>query len=297
MPPIAERPVIADAPLSVILFAHNAAEHVRDVLAEWRTELKRRKRDYEILVVDDGSTDATAALVEEIHREEPRVLLLRQEVPSGWGSALRLALDGARHPLVCYCPCDRQYPVADLQQLLKTIDKVDLVLGCRAGKLPPVPWRVLGLLYRWLVRVLFGLPLERSECRPGWSNWWRRWQARWIFGLAVQDPECTFRLFRRDIFARIPIQSQGSFVHIEILAKANFLGCWMAEELVRYQPPENDRATGNLPESQFRDCWRLLQNPNFGPPVLTAGNETAAANGDLERGLANGTGVSDSDHS
>lgn len=267
MPTMSERPAIADAPLSVILPAHNAAEHIRAVLTEWRSILGRRQSGYEILVVDDGSTDATAALVEAVSREEPRVQLLLQEVPQGIGAALRAGLSKAQYPLVCCCPCDWQYQPADVQQLLKTIDKVDLVTGCRGGKPRPAVLRVLGLLYRGLVRVIFGLPLERSECRPGWAGWWRRWQARWLFGLAVHDPECAFRLFRRDIFARIPIQSQGSFVHIEILAKANFLGCWMAEEVVRYQPPATGTDSYSLAGPQGRDCWRLLQNPDFGPPI------------------------------
>src|SRR5207244_7261644 len=108
--------------------------------------------------------------------------------------------------------------------------------GLRVGR--PVPWwrRWAGRLYRGLLRVVCGLTLEPPVAWLGWRAAGRRALARWLFGVRVQDVECAFRLFRRSIFARIPIQSEGAFVQAEILAKANFLSCWMTEVPVPHQP-------------------------------------------------------------
>ena len=73
--------------------------------------------------------------------------------------------------------------------------------------------------------------------------------ARILFGLRYHDVACPFRLFRRDILARIPIQSDGPFAHVELLAKANFLGCLMGEEVPLDVAAGRTRATG-------RSCGR-----------------------------------------
>src|SRR5437667_47210 len=82
----------------------------------------------------------------------------------------------------------------------------DLVAGYRVGL--PVP----GWLSLWdgcrrlLTRVLLGVTREPRDCWPGLAGWRRRWLARWVFGIRVQDPECPYRLYRREIFGRMPIQ-------------------------------------------------------------------------------------------
>src|SRR5262249_30078436 len=137
-----------------------------------------------------------------------------------------------------YTTCSKEYDPQDLRRLLEKIDQVDLVTGYRVGRPVPVWRRLLDFLWRGFVRVLFGMPLEREDCWPGTRGWRRRWLARWMFGVRVRDPECAFRLFRRSVFQRIPIQSSGSWAQVEIIAKANFLGCWMAEEPVTWVAAE-----------------------------------------------------------
>jgi hypothetical protein len=72
-------------------------------------------------------------------------------------------------------------------------------------------------------RVVIGVPLMPRVCWLGSEGRGRRWVARWVFGVRVLDPECPFRLARREIFQHLPIQSSGPFVQVEMLAKANHL--------------------------------------------------------------------------
>src|SRR5207249_5136744 len=119
-----------------------------------------------------------------------------------------------------------------------------------------------------LVRIIFGLPLEPL---PGWLGWGenlRRWRIRYQFGVRLSDVRCPFRLYRREILARIPIQSQGPFVHVEILAKANFLGCLMTEvPLHEYTEPASIKSVEA--EQQWRKARRqVFSHPDLGPAKI-----------------------------
>ncbi|HMC88896.1 MAG TPA: hypothetical protein VKI17_05080, partial [Gemmataceae bacterium] len=89
--------------------------------------------------------------------------------------------------------------------------------------------------------------------------------------LRLKDADCAFKLFRRSIFARIPIQSDGAFVHAEILAKANFLGCMMAEVEVSYAPRVASDMDAAAKRQRRREALRLFRHPDFGPAELAPG--------------------------
>jgi glycosyltransferase involved in cell wall biosynthesis len=261
MPDPGERPPLATAALSLVLVARNAVADLAAVVAAWVAVLEARNRPYEILLIDDGSTDDTAKLADAL----PRLRVLRHDTPRGFGAALRTGIAAAKHPLLATATCDRQYQPADLSKFLGEIDKVDLVVGSRLWM--PVPWplRWAGWLWRMLVRVIVGIPLERL---PGWlgdRGQQKRWLARWLFGVRVFDVECAFRLYRREIFARIPLQSDGPFGLVEILAKANFVGCWMTQVEVAYQAPAGPPLPAPLDPRQtyLAECRRVFREPSF----------------------------------
>jgi hypothetical protein len=190
--------------------------------------------------------------------------VLRHAEHRGQGAALRTALAAAAKPLLFYTTADRQYQPSDLPRLLAEIDKVHIVSGFRLWQPVPTALRWLGRLWRLFLRVLLGLS---AEPLPGWLGGREhlyRALCRVVFALRMQDVNCAFRLCRREIFARIPIQSEGDFVHTEILAKANFLGCYMNDEVtIAYRPRE-----GAVRERMWQDGKRVFARPDFGPPVL-----------------------------
>ncbi len=263
-----QRSPIATAPLSVVLTACNAGAELEDVVADWVKHLDGLNRPYEIVLVDDGSADLTGVRADALAERLPCLRVHHHPLPRGVGAALRTGIADARHPLLFCTTCDRQYRSEDLEPLLGAIDRVDLVTGCRAGR-PPAPLRWLGVAYRLFVRVIFGVSLRPAPCWLGRSGWGRRWLARWVFGVRVHDPECAFRLFRREIFRRIPIQTDGDLAQVEILAKANFLGCLMDEIPVVHRPPPPG-APRPKPGRTLRDAWRLFHVADFGPAVLPA---------------------------
>ncbi len=197
-------------------------------------------------------------------------------------------MGAARHPLLCYAPCKPEYRPQDLGKMLdrqflgeeglltatmppkepdREIDHVHLISGYRAGVKVPGTFRAVGWVWRIFCRVVFSYapaPL------PGWLGLRRHlgwFLARVFFGLRYHDVLCPFRLLRRDILPRVVIQSNGPFAHAELLAKANFLGCVMGEELPLDVTPGPYRG-------DFRRIWkearRVFDHPDFGPPVLPA---------------------------
>lgn len=188
----------------------------------------------------------------------------------GVGTALQAAFAEASHPLLFYVSCAEKYRPAELGKLIRQIDTVHLVGGYRAGRPVPTGWRLLGASWRGLNHWVFGiqkLPL------PGWLGWRRHlgaWLAKLFFGVGYRDPGCPCRLLRREILARMPIQSSGSFAHVEILAKANFLGCLLGEEIPLGDPQKPvaaDEPTPPLGEL-LREARRLFHHPDFGPPPV-----------------------------
>jgi glycosyltransferase involved in cell wall biosynthesis len=278
MPQLPRLTPIASQPLSVVLLTRNQAAHLEALLAAWVTFLNGLDREYELIVVDDGSTDGTGELAEKLAAGYRRIVVRRHESPRGEGAALRTALTMAHYPLLFYAIGDPHYQPTDLGKLLHKrpdphkpdweIDHVHILSASRGGQRMPWPWRILGQVWRIFLRVLFAHTAERA---PGWLGWKRHAAAllvRILFGVRYRDVACPFRLLRRDIFARIPLQSDGPFVHVEILAKANYLGLIMGEEVPLgpgHYPPLTKAMSREEWRQLWTDAWRMIRHPEFGP--------------------------------
>jgi len=280
MPTLPDLPPIAQGPLSVVLFAtpeNASAARLRSWL-EW---LDARGGESELILVVDGPLAAEQTLP-----THPRLRLLQHDKPQGEGRALRTGLLATTHPLVAYAPCHEDYKPEHVQMLLdrrvpaealvgtpregqsevREIDLVHLLSGYRAGVPMPLLPRLLGALWRLLCRVVFNYPPVRL---PGWLGLRRHlaWLGlRFVFALRYHDPLCPVRLFRREMLHRLPLQSRTAFVHVELLAKANFLGKIFGAEQVPLPvvPPKDRGDAGAL----WRDMQRVMNQPDFGPAIV-----------------------------
>jgi glycosyltransferase involved in cell wall biosynthesis len=234
---------IRPAAISVVVPVYNQEAALGEMMDAWTSYLTGLGCEHEILLVDESSTDGTTSVAESLAARQPSIRAVRLQVGSGFGAGLQRGLELARHPLLAYCDGQPSYRPSDLQAMLKWIDEVHVVAGYRVQKSRPCPlsWR------------------ERAS----------RWLIRRLFGVAMRDLGCLFLLARRAVFVRIPIQSDGPFAHVEVLAKANFLGCLMTEvpvECTRVSD-QGSRVAGQ--PSTLREARQLLCYPDFGPAFLT----------------------------
>ncbi len=280
---IFHRDPIADSPMSVVLFDHNADAFVMSFLKKWRKTLDSLEREYEIIFVDDGSSDDTATKVEEFAAKNANVRVLKHEQHLGEGAALKTGLAATQHPLVCYCPCRPAYVTKDLKTLLKDIDSVDVVVGQRKAQPIPQWWRIVGLVSRIFVRVILNCDSPPRETWQGWKAYWRSWWAWWFFGLRLEDVGSPFRLYRKSAIEELVIQSKGEFVHIELLAKGTFRTQLVSIKPIQYKLPEDD-----VPDYQWPYTWsdflKVLNKPCFiSIPPPTEPKVEPVAEGGVER--------------
>src|SRR5436305_9050162 len=162
LPAVYAEGTLMDGSLSLILPAYNEAAGIAAAVAEADDALAAFCPDYEILVVDDGSTDGTAAAVEAVTRERPRVRLLRHPANRGYGAALRTGFTAARGERVAFTDADAQFDLADLQKLLDQSDDFPIVAGYRIDRQDPPLRRFGSWGYNQLPRRLPGTPAPAS---------------------------------------------------------------------------------------------------------------------------------------
>jgi len=272
----------ADA-VTVVIPVHNATEALGKILPGWRVVLEKTGRGFEILVVDDGSTDAPA--VERVATREPHTRVLRHDARRGFGKCLRTALAETRHPLFFYTALDYPYTPSDIRTLLERIEvrdeflnrQPDLISGCRTGLAAPALLTWGTQVWRLFWRAFGGLPIPDPTPWHGWPAFWYRVRAKWVYGVPLTDVNSCFKLFRTAFLRRFPIQSDGDFVHTELVAKATFLTSIMDEVPLTAKPdpvpPVGDTSA---------DRKRVFRDPEFafppeppqpgepGPPVADA---------------------------
>jgi glycosyltransferase involved in cell wall biosynthesis len=173
--------------------------------------------DYEVIVINDGSTDWTPALLDELAREEPRVHVIHHARNRGYGGALRSGFSSASKDLIFYTDGDGQYDVremADLHRLLT--EKVDIVNGYKIKRSDEKRRKVVGAFYNRLARLLFRIP--------------------------IRDVDCDFRLLRRGVLGGIELDSLSGSICVELVFKLHRSGCVFAEAPVHHYPRVHGRS-------------------------------------------------------
>lgn len=245
-------------------------------LDAWLPVLAECRHPYEVLLVNDASTDGSATLADKYAAKHSSIRLLTHTERQGFGACLRTAYEGSSNPLFFYTSCEAGWNPKDLPRLLKsayikdefTGKLVEVVNGHRRGQPLPAGKKRWNTLRRTLTRILFGYWPEPPK---GWLGadedrfWWR---CRIEFGLRLGDINSKFKLFRRSVLDRIVIQSNGDFVHAELLAKANFLGCLMDEVLLA------DRQTITPIGDTKADRQQVFQHPQFRSPLAPVATTT-----------------------
>jgi glycosyltransferase involved in cell wall biosynthesis len=226
------------APLSYFFPAHNEEANLRGLVDEAIETLPAIAEVFEIIVVDDGSRDATGTLADELAAANPDIIrVVHHPTNLGYGSALLSGFRAARHEFVAFTDGDRQFRIADLGLLTERLagpDRPDAVVGYRIRRADP------------LIRTLYARAYRVAN-----FVW---------FGLRIRDVDCACKLFRREALAGIAVESGGAFFSAELLIKLRAAGRTLIEVGVPHHPRTAGSPTGAKPSVVLRavgDFWRL----------------------------------------
>jgi len=198
--------------LSVFFPAYNDAPSLPKLLEKTFKALRGRVADYEVIVVNDGSFDNTAAVLEEQRRIYGACLrIVTHQKNRGYGGALRSGFQAATKDWVFYTDGDSQYDVSELPRLLE-------LAGNGTG-------------------LVNGYKLERHD--PAHRIWIGRtynFCARLLFGIRIRDIDCDYRLIRRDLLDQIQLTSTSGTICVELVRKLEMTGCAVVEVGVHHYP-------------------------------------------------------------
>lgn len=225
--------------ISLFFPAYNEAENVGGTIEKCVAILEPLGCDYEVIIVDDGSKDRTAVIVEEYARQNSHIVLKRHEKNQGYGGALQTGFKSCRCGLIFFSDCDLQFELSELAMFIDLMEKdhsIDAVIGYRIKRADP------------LIRKLNAF---------GWKVW-----ARILFGLKVKDIDCAFKLFKRELIENITIESTGALINVEILTKINKAGAKIVQSGVHHFPRQAGKQTGaklRVILKAFYESFKLYQ--------------------------------------
>ena len=195
--------------ISVFFPCYNDSHTIGDLVTEAERQLQQLTEDYEIIVVNDGSSDNSGEVLRALAAAMPRLRVVTHEHNRGYGGALRSGFAAATKDVVFYTDGDGQYDVKDLPILVMLLtDDTDFVNGIKMRRQDP-SYRVhAGNLHRFFMR--------------------------WLFWLPIDDVDCDFRLVRRRILDGIELHSTSGSICVELVKHAQRAGAEFREVSVHH---------------------------------------------------------------
>lgn len=250
--------------ISLILTVTEITPHL-SLFGRWREMLHRINLPHEIIVVSSGC-DVTA--MERNLQPLQGIIWEQVDESAGVGTCLRKALAWVNYPYVLHLTLDYPYSPKDLKPLWARIHQIDdrlhrppdIVNGCRTGLPLPLLWKILDGGWQLFWRFFSGFPCHSSYPWHGSNSVILRHLFRWIYGVPLLDPFSGCKLYRTEFLKRIPIQSDGVFIHVELAAKATFLA-YIIDEV----PLSHQLILASIPKlsTLYIDCWSCFKNPKF----------------------------------
>lgn len=190
-------------------------------------------KDYEVIIIEDGSPDKTGEVADELAVKYEKVKVIHHKKNMGYGATLKDGFLNAKMDYVFYSDGDNQFDLDELKKFVALIPFTDIVVGYRKHKQYSLYRKFTSLCYNYLLRLLFDI------------HYW--------------DIDCAFKLFKADLFKKINIDSVDAFIDAEIMLKANLLDYRVTEMGVEHLPRLDGISTGARPSVIIRTIKEVME--------------------------------------
>jgi len=214
--------------VSAFFPCYNDAGTIASMVELATVTLKKITDNFEVIVIDDGSSDNSREILRELSLKNPYLKLVFHEKNKGYGGALRSGFEKVSKDLIFYTDGDFQYDVSELPKLLEKLsNKVDIVQGYKIKRCDPWYRIVIGELYN------FGVKLA--------------------FAIKIKDVDCDFRLIRKKVFDKVKLEHNSGVITVEMVKKFQDAGFRFAQVPVSHY----SRSYGSSQFFNFKRIWRV----------------------------------------
>lgn len=223
-----------ESSVSVILPAFNEEENIEHVVRACLKAFDKYFSEVELIVVDDGSRDGTAEVVQRLAGRDSRIRLLRHSQNKGYGATLRTGISGSKNDWIFFTDSDGQFDPEDISIMAPMLPDYDMVVGYRINRSDNAYRRLMGWTFTRLVNVFF-----RTN---------------------VKDVDCAFKFMRGNLVRNLELTSEKHLLNTEILYHARRKGWRVGEVGVRHFPRRAGAQTGGdlrLIIKSVWEYWRL----------------------------------------
>jgi len=204
--------------ISVFFPCYNEQGNITSVVEQTLDVLDKLNTDFEVIIVDDGSSDDTGKIADELAGGNDRVKVVHHRTNLGYGAALQSGFKAATKELVFYTDGDGQFDIKEMPGLLDLMEHSDIVSCYRLNRQDNFMRRINGWCWTKLVCLLFGMK--------------------------IRDIDCAFKLYKREIFDTFKLVSTGALIDAEILARAVRQGYRVVQKGVHHYPRTAGVQTG-----------------------------------------------------
>lgn len=221
--------------LSLFFPMHNEQENIGIAVGRALEHLPQVADRFEVIVVDDGSRDATPELADRLAAAHPEIVrVVHHPKNRGYGGALKSGIRASRYRWIFYTDGDNQFDLAEIARLLPLRHEAEIVTGYRIARSDPFHRKLNAWLFNQVVHALFHV--------------------------GVRDADCAFKLYRAEIVRGMDLLSDGAMIDVEILARARRAGGRIVEVGVHHYPRVSGVQSGanlRVVLRAFRELFRL----------------------------------------